>query len=292
LIDDDAMSRAVERVLPRRLHELRRTTGLPVVFGGATRNTGDRQQLTITQLVGTLGDALRLVSVLSGRGLGGAAMVRKAPCRVSDYASTPGITHDYDHAVVEHERLTSILAFPIRVHGAVRGVLYGAVRENRPIGDVAVHNAAVIAANVARDVTALLDRPPHPVAVSSTLSGGAARTLTGLHVGSAQARALEDLASLAAATTDPVLRDELSRIHRGLTGQAQRIGSAADGLTLAPREVQVLRLVGVGATNAEIADALGLSVETVKAYLRSAMRRLDAGNRTRAVVAARAAGLL
>ncbi len=292
MIDDDAVPRAVERVLPRRLHELRRTTGLPVVFGGATRSTGDGQQLTITHLVGTLGDALRLVSVLSGRGLGGAAMVREAPCRVSDYASTPGITHDYDHAVVERERLTSILAFPIRVHGAVRGVLYGAVRENRPIGDVAVHNAAVIAANVARDVTALLDRPPHPVAVSSTLSGGAARTLTGLHVGSAQARALEDLASLAAATTDPVLRDELSRIHRGLTGPgpADRVrrGRTDAGATRGPGAAAGRRGSDQRRDRRHARPERGDG----EAYLRSAMRRLDAGNRTRAVVAARAAGLL
>lgn len=170
MIDDDAVPRAVERVLPRHLHELQWTTGLPVVFGGATRSTGYGQQLTITQLVGTLGDALRLVSVLSGRGLGGAAMARLAPFRVSDYASTPGITHDCDHAVVERERLTSILAFPIRVHGAVRGVLYGAVRENRPIGDVAVRNAAVIAAK---------HRPPRhrtprhrPAGPASTSGGG------------------------------------------------------------------------------------------------------------------------
>lgn len=43
---------------------------------------------------------------------------------------------------------------------------------------------------------------------------------------------------------------------------------------------------------AEIAHAFGLTVETVKSYLRSAMRKLGVRNRTRAVLAARAAGLL
>jgi DNA-binding CsgD family transcriptional regulator len=61
---------------------------------------------------------------------------------------------------------------------------------------------------------------------------------------------------------------------------------------LAPRELDALRLVAVGASNVEIAAQLGLSPETVKAYLRTAMRKLDVHNRTAAVHAARLAGIL
>jgi DNA-binding CsgD family transcriptional regulator len=50
--------------------------------------------------------------------------------------------------------------------------------------------------------------------------------------------------------------------------------------------------VAAGATNAVAAERLGLRAETVKGYLRSAMRRLGAHTRTEAVAAARRAGLL
>ncbi|WP_205347195.1 helix-turn-helix transcriptional regulator [Pseudonocardia broussonetiae] len=279
MLDDDTVSRAVDRVLAQRLADLRSRTGLPVVFGGSTRSAPDGQQLTINRLAGTLGDSLRLLSVITGRGLGGAAMARKVPCRVSDYASTTGITHDYDHVVVEHERLTSILAYPLLVHGTVRGVLYGAVREDAPIGDVAVRNAGVVAATITRDVTALLDR--HPPA-----------TATPRWAGELGAGALEELAALARTTSDPELRARLRRIHEDLAGPAGQPPRPAEGPSLSPREVEALRLVAVGSTNAEIAAQLGISVPTVKAYLHSAMRKLDVHNRGRAVVVAREAGLL
>ncbi|WP_040924482.1 response regulator transcription factor, partial [Saccharomonospora iraqiensis] len=61
---------------------------------------------------------------------------------------------------------------------------------------------------------------------------------------------------------------------------------------LAPRERDVLAEVARGLTNAEIAERLALRPETVKAYLRSAMRKLDVHSRHHAVAAARRAGLL
>jgi DNA-binding CsgD family transcriptional regulator len=50
--------------------------------------------------------------------------------------------------------------------------------------------------------------------------------------------------------------------------------------------------VATGATNAATAERLGLRPETVKGYLRAAMRKLGAHTRLEAVVAARRAGLL
>ncbi len=54
----------------------------------------------------------------------------------------------------------------------------------------------------------------------------------------------------------------------------------------------MLAEVARGLTNAEIAERLALRPETVKAYLRSAMRKLDVHSRHHAVAAARRAGLL
>jgi DNA-binding CsgD family transcriptional regulator len=67
---------------------------------------------------------------------------------------------------------------------------------------------------------------------------------------------------------------------------------AARRVRLTPRELDVLACVSVGTTNAAAGDRLGLRPETVKAYLRSAMRKLGAHTRLEAVVAARRAGLL
>jgi DNA-binding CsgD family transcriptional regulator len=61
---------------------------------------------------------------------------------------------------------------------------------------------------------------------------------------------------------------------------------------LSPRELDVLRLVSTGCTNDEISASLGLQPNTVKSYLKHAMRKLDAANRIQAVNRARAAGLL
>ncbi|MEU6701414.1 LuxR C-terminal-related transcriptional regulator [Pseudonocardia sp. NPDC046786] len=273
---EDVVARTLEASLARRLGELHRSTGLPVVFGGATRSCAAGQKLTITRLAGTLGDSLRQLDVVSGRGLGGAAMVRRRPCRVNDYASTAGITHDYDLPVVEYEKLTSILAYPIMVGGAVRGMVYGAVRADRPIGDVAVRRTGAIATQVARDVTAALE----PVAPAP--GGGA---------GPDRSTALDELAALARSTADPGLRAKLDQIHRALTG-SRPPPAAPPGTLLAPREAEALRLVALGASNAEIAADMGLAVDTVKTYLRSAMRKLGVHNRTKAVLAARSAGLL
>jgi DNA-binding CsgD family transcriptional regulator len=67
---------------------------------------------------------------------------------------------------------------------------------------------------------------------------------------------------------------------------------AAARPALTPREVDVLSYVAIGCTNAEAAGRLGLLPETVKSYLRSAMRKLDAHTRLEAVASARRAGLL
>ena len=58
------------------------------------------------------------------------------------------------------------------------------------------------------------------------------------------------------------------------------------------REYDVLRRVAIGETNHEIAEAMSLSPNTVKAYLRNLMQKLDARNRVEAISRARDAGLL
>lgn len=61
---------------------------------------------------------------------------------------------------------------------------------------------------------------------------------------------------------------------------------------LTQRQVEVLRLVARGMTNAEIADALFLSRRTIHAHLRAIFHKLGVGNRSAATRFAIQHGLL
>jgi DNA-binding CsgD family transcriptional regulator len=203
-------------------------------------------------------------------GLGGIVLCRHVPLRVQDYATTMAITHDFDHLVVGAERLTSILAVPVLVRGVVRGVLYGAVRDRQPLTDGAVRAATVLASQLQRDVEERLSRSSIEAARGSS-------------------DPLADLAAVIGEIDDLGLRTRLVSIQERLTGQPTAEESKR---CLSRREVDTLRLVEVGATNLEIAARLGLSLETVKAYLRSAMCKLEVHNRTAAAHQGRIRGEL
>ena len=66
-------------------------------------------------------------------------------------------------------------------------------------------------------------------------------------------------------------------------------GWAAEGYPgqqqgLSRRESEILRLVVAGHGNQQIADALYLSINSVKTYIRSAYRKMDVTSRAQAVV--------
>ena len=62
--------------------------------------------------------------------------------------------------------------------------------------------------------------------------------------------------------------------------------------TLTIREREVLKLIGLGATNREIADKLIISEHTVKSHLRSILNKLNIRNRQQAAVCAEREGLV
>ena len=75
--------------------------------------------------------------------------------------------------------------------------------------------------------------------------------------------------------------------------QAPEPGAQPAGLDhLTQRQVEVLRLVARGMTNAEIAEALFLSRRTVHAHLRAIFHKLGVGNRSAATRFAIQNGLL
>ncbi len=61
--------------------------------------------------------------------------------------------------------------------------------------------------------------------------------------------------------------------------------------SLTERQLEVLRLMGQGMSNRQIAETLHLTEGTVKIHVTAVLRALDAGNRTEAVLVAQRAGL-
>ena len=105
------------------------------------------------------------------------------------------------------------------------------------------------------------------------------------------------------------IRSERRRsVHTGADAMPDRVHTAAPAIAAVPREVfvqpqhpdlielltlrelQVLRLLAVRLTNKEIAQALGISVGTVKQHTRSVFSKLHADNRRDAIVQARSMG--
>jgi DNA-binding NarL/FixJ family response regulator len=71
-----------------------------------------------------------------------------------------------------------------------------------------------------------------------------------------------------------------------------RAGSGTKHPSLSAREREILRLLSNGRSNKEIAEALGISPDTVRTYVRRAMAKLEADTRTQAVAIAIRSGLI
>lgn len=78
-------------------------------------------------------------------------------------------------------------------------------------------------------------------------------------------------------------------IHRDV---ASEIASHIANDPLTDREVTVLRLVAKGNGNKQVASALGLAEETIKAHLKTIFLKLDVADRTHAVTVAAKRGII
>jgi len=85
-----------------------------------------------------------------------------------------------------------------------------------------------------------------------------------------------------------VIGSDIARRLAGLIGGSAPADPFPD---LTDREREILDLLAAGATTAQIADRFGLSPKTVRNHLSSTFTKIQAVDRTQAVLKARAAGL-
>ena len=81
----------------------------------------------------------------------------------------------------------------------------------------------------------------------------------------------------------------IEQVHRGhVVVESGRPSEAATptppASPLTPREASVIRLITNGLSNEEVALHLNLSINSVKSYIRSTYRKIEAGSRAQAVV--------
>lgn len=272
-------------LIARAVRELARRTRFPVAFGGLL----DDGVVHVTTIVGNRTRSLDGLQVRPERGLGGRAMMELRPRMTSDYGSSQQITHDYDMFVLG-EGLRTLLAVPIVVGGRSRGVLYAGAWEDEQIGGVTTAPAMQVAQSVADELRIREE-------VERRLRSAGPATATERAARQEQLRsAFAELRGIAGAIDDDGLRARIARVEEHLVALSGASPAPATGavpvVRLSPRETDVLACAALGSTNAEIAARLGLREGTVKAYLGTAMSKLDASTRHSAVARARRAGLL
>ncbi|CBG75568.1 MULTISPECIES: LuxR C-terminal-related transcriptional regulator [Streptomyces] len=268
---------------------LRRESGMAVA--GAAWAVGPGQ-LRISETSGVRSRDRRGLSVPAGAGLIGKVLTTGRPAAVSDYRSAQRISHEYDSFVVA-EGVRAMAAAPVIVGSAVRAVLFVGSRDVARLGD----RVLTAVTRAARDLEQFLAcREQVPRLLSEARAGGVGTTPRG---GPARERVHEahtELLQFTATLGDPRLRehfDEVCRLlEQGCCAEEPEASPPRRPTRLSPRELDVLAAVAAGCTNLDISGRLDIGLETVKGYLRSAMRKLGTTTRFEAVTAARRAGLL
>lgn len=275
-----------EDAVRAELRRGQRESGLPVLFGGVVED--GESDLSLSGFVGTRGTMLRNLVINAECGLGGRTIAERRPGAVTDYAHSTEITHEYDREVAS-EGIESLLAVPAVVGGRTRAVLYGGLRSVEQIGDRVIGLLSLSASRLAREMS-IRDEVDRRVALIVESSGPPAGAAVPAAVADGIVESYVALREIARLTTDPALAQRLQEVEERLRTLGGPGG--ADAPTLSPREREVLEYVSLGCGNAEIADRLGLTVDTVKSYLRNLMGKLEVHSRHEAVSVARRAGIL
>lgn len=273
-------------LLDRTLNTLAARTGMTVTFGGFARSAG----ATLTRFTGTRTGSLRGLVIKPGEGLGGLALSRKQLTATDSYHQTPEIIHSYDREI-GLEGILSLLAVPVVVDDQVRALIYAGLRDRRELCDGTLAAAVSEARRLAWELS-VHEETERRLAVLRT---------TGPQIPQASHAALSprdhnelysELLDITRSVQDPELASRLSTATARLRPDRERQPLAEDSAVLSPRELDVVRHLALGKRNALVATHLGLAESTVKSYLASAVRKLEATNRFDVVLRARSRGLL
>ena len=101
--------------------------------------------------------------------------------------------------------------------------------------------------------------------------------------------AAENARSSVAALPEPAF---VADLLASMINQLESLDDRGVGQPLSPAELGVLQVIARGATRAEAAEELSLSINTIKTHLRSAYRKLGVERREEALARANALGLL
>lgn len=215
-------------------------------------------------------------------------MTELRPRMTHDYGSSRQITHDYDGYVLG-EGLRTLLAIPVIVAGRARGILYAGAWDEALSSGVTTAPALQIAHALAVElrVREEVDRRVHRAHALEPAPGLSAPHREELR------ESFAELRRIAAGVQDSETRERIDGVARRLRALSMPSDeSDADAVHLSRRELDVLSCAALGRTNAVIAAELGLRESTVKAYLGTAMAKLDAPTRHAAVAAGRRRGLI
>lgn len=156
--------------------------------------------------------------------------------------------------------------------------------------DIAVVEAAAVEPDVVRELLTvcpsmriLIVGDPRAVRLLDLLAAGADGFLPQDSPPNTIVEAVRALDESGVVLPPPLVRDVLERL-RYL--EARCGGAGIERPILGKREALVLRMLGTGATNREIAQRLDVSVSTVKNQVASIFRKLGASNRSEAVALA------
>jgi len=140
-----------------------------------------------------------------------------------------------------------------------------------------------------------VDLPDTPVVMFSTydnptyVARAVALGAAGYLSKSSSRKELIDAIHVAASGETIWTRDELRRVTGALA--TPRVGGDVE-VPLTKRENEVLKQLAFGLTNKEIAQALGISYETVKEHVQHVLRKIGVTDRTQAAVWAVRKGLV
>lgn len=262
--------------------ELRAVSGTDFAAGGMC--TGNR--LTVSALSGAKSEILRDLDVGPGHGVGGKALALGRPIWVADYGRAKGITHHYD-GPVRAEGLRAMVAVPFTATAGARGVMYCAMRRPMALGDRILDRVVAVARRLETEAAVAAEVRRRLADLGAAGAPGA---------GSMRDQCLRDAHAELVLLRDLVDEPERARIDTllGRIGRAMRqdVAQRAGAATLTPWELSVLTQVATGASNAQVAERLELTLSTTKSYLQNAASKLGARNRVEAVANARRDGLL